>query len=631
MEEKRAKLRKLEERLADLHARLPKHSTPAAMLIEMEELEEEIAHLRRELASPAVAEHAMPNALEILKTATDSYAPCLREDGEIVDPVLGVPFQYGTPYHALCNAVLALKLTRAQSGQYRRNAMLGLEASLRHVLHTELPPLISSVDRDLGEMGRLNHRDFFWPPILKTYVILRELGEDVERLAPQIRAVEIERAFRSRPPSNWAMVWLLGEWIRIREGLSPHSRDELDDWLAVFFAHHIDIEKGFYHEPGHPNSYDLFTRYHLAALWGEGYDGRFCPKIEALMETGLRRSLAVQLSDGSLASAYRSTGLTWTLGVECAYFVLAARFFQQRDPVRSQLAHAAARRALGALARWQRPGARYSPVENCLPADYRVGYERYTTEANHGTLPIAALALAVLNGFAAEPLPDSALREPQVWLEHDPIYRALAHCGPYSLHFNAFPSPEYDGFGIVDMTFGPNRYFHFVSSVRSLHSGRFVNLGLAHKADQIEGPLTVIARQDKMLVSGFHPIQTGDRVGFALEARGRGEWYIYRASMTIGDDGIRISEETPGLRDFKSLLIPYLRDAGRGIITQVFPEQEIRFVHGDEEVRIALEQKVERCLHLTYGYENRRGLCGLLRVDLTGEQEGIAYRIYRVR
>jgi len=48
--EKRAKLQKLEERLADLRARLPKHSVPAAMLIELEELEEEIARLRRELA-----------------------------------------------------------------------------------------------------------------------------------------------------------------------------------------------------------------------------------------------------------------------------------------------------------------------------------------------------------------------------------------------------------------------------------------------------------------------------------------------------------------------------------------------------------------------------------------------------
>ena len=40
------KLRELETRLAELKARLPKHSVSAAMMIELEELEEEIEVLR---------------------------------------------------------------------------------------------------------------------------------------------------------------------------------------------------------------------------------------------------------------------------------------------------------------------------------------------------------------------------------------------------------------------------------------------------------------------------------------------------------------------------------------------------------------------------------------------------------
>lgn len=36
----------LERRLADLQARLPRHSIPAAMMIEIEELEEELAARR---------------------------------------------------------------------------------------------------------------------------------------------------------------------------------------------------------------------------------------------------------------------------------------------------------------------------------------------------------------------------------------------------------------------------------------------------------------------------------------------------------------------------------------------------------------------------------------------------------
>ena len=36
----------LEQRLADLQARLPAHSVPPAMMMEMEEIEEELARLR---------------------------------------------------------------------------------------------------------------------------------------------------------------------------------------------------------------------------------------------------------------------------------------------------------------------------------------------------------------------------------------------------------------------------------------------------------------------------------------------------------------------------------------------------------------------------------------------------------
>jgi HAMP domain-containing protein len=40
------RLRQLEQQLADLRARLPKHSVPAAMILELEALEDEIERLR---------------------------------------------------------------------------------------------------------------------------------------------------------------------------------------------------------------------------------------------------------------------------------------------------------------------------------------------------------------------------------------------------------------------------------------------------------------------------------------------------------------------------------------------------------------------------------------------------------
>jgi len=571
------------------------------------------------------------NAIDILKTGTHSYDCCFQENGEIHDPVIGAPFQYGTPYYTVCKAVLAAKTAGPERDAHVGKALKGLNASLNHVIRIDLPATISSVDRDTGRMGRLNHRDFFWPPILKSYLILKGLGEDVAGFEEGIRSVDVEKSFRSRPPSNWCMVWLCGEWLRIREGLSPNSIERLDDWLGVFFNGHIDIDKGFYHEPGHPNSYDLFTRFHLADMLMEGYNGRFKAQMAALMATGLERSLAVQLSDGSVASAYRSTGLTWTLGVACAYFTHAASFFESKDEAKSRASREAARRTLSSFARWQRKDGYFSPAENCLPGAYRVGYEGYTTEGNHGPLPLGALATAVLNGLDDEPLPSGTRKPALVRIEHDPTYRAIAHRGPYSVHFNAFPSPRYDGFGIVDMTFGPNRFLHFVSTVRSLHSGKFLNLGLAHKKEQTDGDLTIIARKDFNLLSGFERIEDDACCGFSLEGRAKGEWHTYAASVTIDDDGIEVNESTPGLSDFKTLLIPYLRDPGTGLTTEVVIDKTIRLILGDEEIEIAPEQEIYRAIHLPYGYENRRGLCGLLRLDFKGERESICYHVRIVK
>jgi hypothetical protein len=577
------------------------------------------------------------NAIDILRRGTASYDPHFS-DGEIVDPVFQRPFQYGTPYYALCNAVLAALSQGARSqsaaGANRiSRAHQALTRALAHVADPDDPPPMTNVDRDLGQSMRINHRDFFWPPILKSYQLLKGLGVDVGDLAETIRGVDAPGAFRSRPPSNWAAVWLLGEWQRIREGLSPHGVAEIDAWLDPFLAGHMDLDAGFYHEPGHPNSYDAFTRYHLAAILSDGYQGRHREALARLMVTGARRSLAVQLSDGSLASAYRSTGLTWTLGVQCSVFTLAANWLDADHPGLAQACRQGARRALASLVRWQPEGRPFSPAENCLPGGYRVGYEGYTTQANHGPLPLGALAMAVANGFDDPPLPKDTPRAPRLWIEHDPVYRAIAHRGPYSAHFNAFPSAKYDGYGLVDLTFGPGRYLQFASSVTSLHGdGRFLNLGLAHKDAPVDRPLAVMAREAHALKGGFQPMETVHETGYAVESRPRGQHHTYAVRVAIRDDGVHIHEATPPLADYKTLLIPYLRDAGRGVETTVAVDgREIRLSHGDEVIGIALDAPIDRVVHLPYGYENRRGLCGLLRVDLAGMREGFGYRVYVVR
>lgn len=565
--------------------------------------------------------------IEALQTAVASYEPYLQPSGHLIDPILKQPTQYSTPYHALCQAVLALKGDPARRDHHLNNAIRGFEAALTHLADPAMPCNISSVQRETGQVRRTNHRDFFWPPLLKTYRIFKELGlPEATSFGERLAAVDILAAFRSRPPSNWAMVWLSGEWLRFKEGLSPFDLGQIDAWLGVFFENHILLEQGFYQEPGHPNSYDLFTRYHLADMVLDGYNGAWQGHMERLMETGLARSLQVQLSDGSLASAYRSTGQTWTLGVQCAYFTHAANYFRTDDPEKAAAAAMAAQRAFASFARWQRPQGPYSPVENVLPPAYRVGYESYTADGHYANLAMGFLAVAILNGFQAPERLEKPERPSHTLIEADPTYRAIAHRGPYSVHVNAFPSPKYDGFGLVDLTFGPGRRLHFASSARHLSDEKFYNLGLAVRQEPGLSELILLAQQELALIGAIEPAPTG--AGFALKARVKGSPYIYELAVQIEPDGLYIEERTPHLSGYKTLLIPYLRDGGWADTTQVHRAGSlIRLALEDEIIRFELEGEIEHLLNLPYGYENRRGLCGLLRVDLTEPLEGIKYRV----
>ena len=560
--------------------------------------------------------------VEILREAVGSYAPYLQASGEMHDPVFGEPTQYGTPYHAFCNAVLAREDGGERRSVYADRAVRGLEAALDHVLDPGLPPTASEFDGATGAVDRSNHRDFFWPPILKTFLILRELGVDgADGLAARISGVDIEAAFAGRPPSNWAAVWLSGEWLRLREGLSPFSMERLDLWLDTFFETHILPEQGFYQEPGHPNSYDLFTRYHLADMLAEGYDGRRREDLEILMRTGLLRSLGVQLSDGSLASAHRSTGQTWTLGAQCAFFTHASNHFRGQEPQLASRAEEAAYRALSSFRRWQRDGP-YSPVENRLPPGHRVGYERYTADGHYANLAAAFLAAAVSNGLNRPFTEPSGGREASLLLEHDPTFRAVLHNGLYSLHFNARPAPDYDAFGVVDLTFGPGRILHFVSSAKHLESGRLLNLGMAGSSGSSQADLALTGRMQ----GGLAPPR------LELEARDRGSPYRYRFAARVETEGVYVEETTPGLEDPKSLLIPYLCDPGTGTVTAAKVEAgRVRLVHGREEVEISYGAPVKRVVHLTGGLQGRRGICGMLRIGFRERSQGISYRIRATR
>lgn len=504
--------------------------------------------------------------------------------------------------------------------------MRGVDAALRHTGNPDLPATASGFDRDTSSVRAAgNHRDFTWPAILKTFRLLRSAGvpgEVVAGLARRIAAVDIEACFRSRPPSNWASVWLCGEWIRLREGLSPFGREDVDRWLAVFFDRLVDLDRGLYQEPGLPNSYDLFTRFHLADMLAEGYDGRERGRMERLMETGLARSLAVQLSDGSLASAHRSTGQTWTLGAQAGYFTHAARYFAGRDEGLAARAMAAASRAMAAFALWQRPGGPFSPVQNLLPPARRVGYEGYTADAHYASLALAFVAGALLGGYTDAP---HRAAEASVRVEQAPTFRAVAHRGRVSVQVNGAPAPDYDGFGITDLTFGTGRILHFGPTVRHLQTASLVNIGIALREHPGPAPLDVVAGRrhvlDGEITSGEAELRLASRVE-------DGPGYAYALTVRLTDDGAEVEEATPGTRGDKTLLVPYLRDNGAGEPTRVLAaERGVSLTRGNERILVSVDAPIERVVDIGGEFENRRGLCGLVRLDLAEPREALRYRI----
>jgi hypothetical protein len=175
---------------------------------------------------------AFPFPVEVLRRGVDSYADCLHPDGDVVDPVMRVPTQYGTAYHAFGNAVLAVHGPADERAIHLDRALRGVEAAIARTADPTAPATASGFDRTTATVRSvLNHRDFTWPPILKTLRILDECGADPTRVArgyERVQGVDVHASFRSRPPSNWCAVWMSGEWIRMRQGRSATSVDEFD-------------------------------------------------------------------------------------------------------------------------------------------------------------------------------------------------------------------------------------------------------------------------------------------------------------------------------------------------------------------------------------------------------------------
>lgn len=578
-------------------------------------------------------------AIDILARGVGSLAPFRRPDGELVDPIVGEPTQYGTPYHAWSNAVLAVHGPGADREDHLAAAKLGLTAALHHLHSPETTATWSGVDVTTGSAtGLVPHRDFFWPPILRSIRLLAAGGlfgpgeEDDFRSA--LRAVRVPEVFVSRPPSNWAMVWIAGEWLRIAEGLSPHTVADVDGWLKIFADEAFVPELGFYAESGFPNAYDLFTRVHLTELLAAGYHGAMRDQLLAFLAAGLERSVAMQLSDGSLASGHRSVGQTWNLGAQLAIFTLAEQLGIATDETAR-----GANLALDSMARWQRPDGPYSPVLNLHPPQRRVGYEGYTADGHYSSLALGFLATAIAAGIPDRPsgpdrAPGTDRASRSVRVEHHPTYRACAHDGRISVGIQAAADGRYDGSGLVDLTFGPDARLNLVSSVRHLSGGVWFNPGLAiksgpHRTETV--PLSAVPRRP----DGDSPSRLTDgRIGIRTESilapddagspvHGRRSTMI----VAVTGDGVDVTERID--RDHHAaFFLPYPVDIGDGSLTRVERTATgTRLVNDAETLDLELDAPIFDWLVMPPDYRNRRAVCGLVRIDLDGPLRELRWRL----
>ena len=571
----------------------------------------------------------LPHPARLLEAAVTSWSPHLQQDGTLHDPVFGTQTQYGTAYHAWCCAVLAGLPGTADRALQRERAVRALTAALAHTADPAAEPHASSFERRTASVaGRLNHRDFTWPPLLKTHLALSELGAPLDpALRERIAGVDVAASFRSRPPSNWAAVWMSGEWLRVRAGLSPTGPEQFDAWLDVFFAGGptgFDLELGMYTEHGLPNAYDLFTRVHLVDLLVRGWAGRERARLEAFLVRGLRRSLAMQLSDGSMASGHRSTGQTWVLGAQVALFT-AHRLLGLGSAQELEAARLGAWRAYASLAQWQRPGGVFSPVQNVLPPQSRIGYETYTADGHYSPLAAAFLAGALTAGFGDDEPPtveELDARPAGAVAEGAPTHRGAAHRGRVSVAVHAAADDTYDASGPVDVTFGSGRRLQFVSAARHVDGGPWLVPGLATRTGPGAVPVTALCALPRRLLA---PLRTREGAGLGFEAElggrdgdgGTAAGRRHRWSVRLTGQGVEVTEELVGWQGWRTLLVPYVRDTGSGPSTTAEPlDDGVLLTRGGERVRVRVAGAVERVSDLPHGYENRRGLCGLVRIDL---------------
>jgi hypothetical protein len=357
-----------------------------------------------------------------------------REDGRIIDPFMHKEVQYSTPCYAWAAAALV---------------MSGRDTNM-------IDSTVRALDISLEELSTGHaadgHSDFFTFPCMFAYEALRDRVASERRATweTELRAIVPEKIYqdipRKRPPHNWAVVALSGEFLRQQDGLGDPAY--IDKALALQMKYFTD--NGQYMDPNNPMAYDGFPRCFLAVMMERGYDGLYGTELRSLMDRAAWTSLLIQSPIGEWPTGGRSSEHQWNEAMQCQTYEVWANYRQHEgDTDGAKMFKRAAHLALQSVQRWVRPSGELWIVKNHFDPAERHGYMGYSSHSQYNLLAASMLSTAWL--FADDSIPEGVCPAESggfaVYLPE--FHKVFANAGGMYVELDTTAAPEYNSTGLI--------------------------------------------------------------------------------------------------------------------------------------------------------------------------------------
>lgn len=309
------------------------------------------------------------------------FIPYQRDDGAIIDPILGSEFQYSTPMFSYASALLVREQQRMD---LLDNSIKAFELSLLQLGRRQAPNA---------------HEDFYSMPLAHAYKILRNYVDKKtqDKWVDGFHLIEPYETYRTPaggadgPGSNWNCKALSGEFFLYKFGLRK-SRNFFESSLKLQ-ARFFNNEFGLYVEG--PMVYDIFPRAWLSLMTYWGYGGDSSQQLKDALERGLLTSLLIQSPTGEIPCGGRSSHHQWPDAMQCIIFEIASKISKANEnSIVAGIYKRAAMLALKQIKIWEKPSGDYSVVKNFSHIAYRHGYESYSSHSQYNLLLAAALGFA---------------------------------------------------------------------------------------------------------------------------------------------------------------------------------------------------------------------------------------------